>query len=133
MAYINIAKQTDTLGSDRYRDEITSVPLAYRPTITHTIQQNGSGSSNSVIVRASAPSLTVVNGITTSTDTFLATSKFTALQQITDNVTRAKAYDDHIRFLIATRATNLNGQLPSTALPSKWQTYDVAAAAAAMV
>ena len=132
MSYINISKQTDTLGSDRYRDEISGVPLAYRPTITHTVQQNGTGSSNSVIVRVSAPSLVVANGITTSTDTFLATSKFTALQKITDDVTRAKAYDDHIRFLIATRATNLNGQLPPSSLPSKWQAFDVAAAAAAM-
>lgn len=132
MSFINIAKQTDTLGSDRYRDEISGVPLAFRPTITHTIQQNGTGSSNSVIVRVSAPSLTVVNGITTSTDTFLATSKFTALQKITDDKTRAKAYDDHIRFLIATRGTNLNGQLPSTKLPNNWQAFDVAAAAAAM-
>lgn len=132
MSYINISKQTDTLGSDRYRDEVAGVPLAYRPTITHTIQQNGTGSSNSVVVRASAPSLITINGITTSTDTFLATSKFTALQKITDDVTRAKAYDDHIRFLIATRRTNLNGQLPSATLPSKWQTFDVAAAAVAM-
>lgn len=132
MSYINISKQTDTLGSDRYRDEVAGVPLAYRPNITHTVQQNGTGSSNSVIVRVSAPSLTVVNGITTSTDTFLATSKFTALQKITDDATRAKAYDDHIRFLIATRATNLDGQLPSSTLPPKWQAFDVAAAAAAM-
>lgn len=132
MSYIAISKQTDTIGTDRYRDEISGIPLAYRPTINHTVQPNNTGSSHSVIIRVNAPSVITKDGITTSNDAFLATSKFTALQKITDDATRAKAYDDHIRYLIATRTSNLDGQLPSGTLPSKWQAFDVAAAAAAM-
>lgn len=132
MSYIAISKQTDTIGTDRYRSEVSGIPLAYRQTITHTVQPNSTGSSNSVIIRVNAPSIIVKDGITTSNDAFLATSKFTALQKITDDEKRAKAYDDHIRYLIATRASNLDGQLPSGMLPPKWQAFDVAAAAAAM-
>lgn len=132
MAYIAISKQTDTIGTDRHRDETPGVPLAFRQTITHTVQPNSTGSSNSVIIRVNAPSIIVKDGITMSTDAFLATSKFTALQKITDDEKRAKAYDDHIRYLIATRTSNLDGQLPSTNLPANWEAFDVAAAAAAM-
>lgn len=129
----HISKQTDVLGTDRLRDEIPEIPLAYRQTINHTVQSNSDGSSNSVLIRVAAPSLKVIDGIATSTDTFLATSKFTALQKITDDTLRAKAYDDHIRYLIATRSTNLQGELPSGTLPANWEAFDVASAAAAMV
>ena len=134
MPYIYLSKETDTIGVNRLRDELPGVPMAYRPTVTHTVQANASGSSNSVLVRAAVPVVTTVAGVVSSVDTFLATSKFTSLQKITNDAERAKAYDDHIRFLIATRSTNLLGQLPSNAtLPAKWSTFDVAAAAAAMV
>lgn len=133
MPYIYLSKETDTVGVNRLRDEINGVPLAYRPTVTHTVQANASGSSNSVLVRVAVPCVMTVDGVTTANDTFLATSKFTSLQKITNDAERAKAYDDHIRYLIATRSTNLLGQLPSTTLPAKWSAFDVAAAATAMV
>lgn len=133
MPFITLSKQADVVGSDRYRDEVAGTPLAYRESISHTVAANAAGTSNNVTVKVTAPSLVTVNGITTSTDSFLATAKFTSLQKITDDATRAKCYDDLIRFLIATRAANLDGQLPQKAnLPSKWQTFDVAAVSAAM-
>mgnify|MGYP001040302262 CR=1 FL=1 len=132
MSYIYLSKQTDTVGIDRLRDEISGTPLAYRPTVTHTVQANASGSSNSVLVRVAVPCVLTVDGVTSATDTFLATSKFTSLQKITNDAERAKAYDDHIRYLIATRGSNLLGQLPNTPLPAKWSTFDVAAAAQSM-
>lgn len=130
--YKYISKQTDALGNDRLRDEVPGIPLAFRQTINHTVQSNSDGSSNSVLVRVAAPSVRVIDEIVTSTDTFLATSKFTALQKITDDTTRAKAYDDHIRYLIATRSSNLQGELPSGTLPANWEAFDVASAAASM-
>lgn len=132
MAYTVISKQTDALGTNRLRDDVSGTPMAFRQTIDHTVQQNSDGSSNSVLVRVKAPSLRTVDGVVTSTDSFLATSKFTSLQKITDDVLRAKTYDDHIRYLIATRAANLTGMLPPGNLPTKWAAFDVAAAAAAM-
>lgn len=132
MTYTVISKQTDALGTDRLRDDVSGIPLAFRQTINHTVQQNSNGSSNSVLVRVTAPSLKTVDGVVTSTDSFLATSKFTALQKITDDQLRAKAYDDHIRYLIATRATNLLGQLPTGNLPANWASFDVEAAANSM-
>lgn len=127
-----ISKQTDALGNNRLRDEIPGIPLAFRQTINHTIQSNADGSSNSVLVRVAAPSLKVIDDVVTSTDTFLATSKFTALQKITDDTLRAKAYDDHIRYLIATRSSNLLGELPSGTLPANWEAFDVAFVEASM-
>lgn len=132
MSYIYLSKQTDTVGIDRLRDETSGVPLAYRPTVTHTVQANASGSSNSVLVRVAVPCVMTVDGVTAANDTFLASSKFTSLQKITNDVERAKAYDDHIRYLIATRESNLLGQLPNTSLPANWSAFDVAAAAASM-
>lgn len=133
MSFITLSKQADVVGSDRYRDEETGTPLAYRELISHTVAANPAGTSNNVTVKVTAPSLVTINGIITSTDSFLATAKFTSLQKITDDTTRAKCYDDLIRFLIATRTPNLNGQLPqSTNLPANWQDFDVAAASAAM-
>lgn len=132
MSYIHLSKQTDTVGVDRLRDEKSGTPLAYRPTVTHTVQPNASGSSNSVLVRVSVPCVLTVDGVTTATDTFLASSKFTSLQKITNDEERAQAYDDHIRYLIATRESNLLGQLPNETLPANWSTFDVAAAAQSM-
>lgn len=132
MSYIYLSKQTDTVGIDRLRDETPGTPLAFRPTVTHTVQANASGSSNSVLVRVAVPCVLTVEGVTTAADTFLATSKFTSLQKITNDAERAKAYDDHIRYLIATRESNLLGQLPNTTLPANWSTFDVAAAAQSM-
>lgn len=130
MSYVNLSKQTDVTGTDKYRSEDSAIPMAYRPVVAHTITPNALGTSHSVTIKVTAPSVLTVNGVTTSTDTFIGSAKFTALQRITDDVTRAKAYDDLIRFMIATRETNLRGELPRTTLPASWADLDIAALAA---
>lgn len=112
----NLSKQTDLLGTDLYRVESPTVPLAYRQTISHSVTKSPSNQSHSVNVRSVAPVLKTIDGVVTSSDSFLMTTKFTALQHVVDDVLRAKIYDDHIAFLIASRTTNLNGGLPKTAV-----------------
>ena len=116
MSLINLSKQTDLLGTDLYRNENPAVPLAYRQTITHSVAKSPSSLSHSVNVRSVAPVLKTVDGTVTSSDSFLMTTKFTALQHVVDDTLRAKIYDDHVAFLIASRNTNLNGGLPKTAV-----------------
>lgn len=112
MSFRCISKQPDLLGSDVYRQMIDGVPNAFLPVITHGISKSPRGTSHTVNVRSVAPSIRNVDGAVTSSDQFLMTTKFTALQHITDQATRAAIYDNHIAFLIASRDTNLAGELP---------------------
>lgn len=112
MTYRCISKQPDLLGSDVYRADLEDVPNAFLPMVTHSVSKSPRGTSHSVNVRSVNPSIRNVDGIVTSSDQFLMTTKFTSLQHITDDATRAAIYDNHIAFLIASRDTNLAGELP---------------------
>lgn len=110
-----ISKQQDLFGTDVYRLEDTSKPYAYRPTSEHTVNQNPNKSNNMTTVRTVVPVLTKVDGVTLASNSFSATTKFTALQQITNDVERVLAFDEHIKFLQAARADILEGRLPVAA------------------
>lgn len=107
-----LSKQTDALGVDQYRDNLAGVPMAYRPTISHSAALNPKGTSVSVQVRSTYPIVNEVNGVKTSTDQFLMQTKFTALQHVTNDTERAAIFDKHIEFLQAARASILEGRLP---------------------
>lgn len=107
-----LSKDNDLLGTDKYRETDKTVPMAYRPTVEMSVNANASGTNNNVTVKSTFPVVTTVNGVTTSKDSFLMVSKFSSLQHITNDVERAKAFDDHIKFLGKARASILDGQLP---------------------
>jgi len=111
-----LSKQTDAIGQDTYRSEVESIPRAYRPMIFMSVAPNPRATSNSVQIRSVYPLLNVVDGITTSQNQFVMVTKFTSLQHVTNDVERAKIFDDHIAFLQQARASILEGRLPTTAV-----------------
>lgn len=110
-----LSKQNDVVGVDRYRVNDASIPAAYRPRIDFSCLTNPRGTSNTMTVRSEAPIVKTVDGVTTSSDMFLMTTKFTSLQQVTSDELRAKIFDDHIAFLQKARADILEGRLPMNA------------------
>lgn len=111
-----LSKQTDSLGVDQYRENVVGVPMAYRPTISHSAALNPKGTSVSIQVRSTYPIMNEVNGVKTSTDQFLMLTKFTALQNVTNDTERAAIFDKHIAFLQAARTSILEGRLPVAAV-----------------
>lgn len=110
-----LSKQNDIVGTDKYRVNDTSIPAAYRPSLDFSCVTNPRGTSNTMTVRSQGPIVKTVDDVTTSTDMFLMTTKFTSLQQVTSDVLRAKIFDDHVAFLMVARADILEGRLPMNA------------------
>lgn len=111
-----LSKDIDVLGIDKYRDTSPSKPMAFRPSLEMSVNQNSTGTNNNVSVRSIYPLIKDVNGVTTSTDSFLMTTKFSALQHVTNDVERAEIYDDHLEFLTKARTAILFGELPKVAI-----------------
>lgn len=109
-----LSKDVDSFGMDTYRDDNATIPLAYRPTITHEVNPNTSGTNNQVTIRVRVPVVTTVNGVATSTDRFEFIGKYTALQAVTADVERARCLDLAIEYLTAAKAAIINGILPAT-------------------
>lgn len=107
-----VSKQNDIYGIDKYRFNDVSVPVAYRHNIEMQVAENPRKTSNTVTVRSVTPIVKVIDGSSVSTDSFVATTKFTALQQVTNAAERAACFDKHVAFLLAARADILEGRLP---------------------
>lgn len=107
-----LSKDNDLLGTDIYRESDKTNPMAFRPTIVMSVNPNTSGSNHNVAVKTSVPVVKDVAGVVTSSDSFLMVTKFSALQHISNDVERAKCFDDHIKFLGKARTAILDGQLP---------------------
>lgn len=110
-----LSKQNDVVGVDKYRVNDLTIPAAYRPLIDFSCVTNPRGTSNTMTLRSEAPIVKTADGIVTSTDMFLMTTKFTSLQQVTSDALRAKIFDDHVAFLQKARADILEGRLPMNA------------------
>lgn len=109
-----LSKDNDLIGTDTYRDDTKAIPLAYRHTIAMSINPNASGSNNMVTVKSVRPVvITAADGKVSSSDSFLGTFKFSALQHVTNDVERALCYDKLLEFLKlpAVRTAILDGQL----------------------
>lgn len=111
-----LSKDTDCFGMDTYRDDNVTIPLAFRPTLTHEVNPNASGTNNQVTIRVRVPVVTTLNGVTTSTNRFEFIGKFTALQAVTSDVERMRCLDIAIEYLNAAKASIVNGILPVTAV-----------------
>lgn len=107
-----LSKETDVIGTDKYRDNTPGIAMAYRPTTFHTVSESSNGKNHPVTVKTNSPVIQTVAGVSVSDDAFLMVTKFSALQHIENDVQRAKTYDDHVAFLVASRDTNLYGTLP---------------------
>ena len=116
MPLLILSKDTDLLGTDRYRDSDKAIPMAFRATIDMTVNPNSSGTNNQVTVKSVQPVINTVDGIATSKDSFLVVTKFSSLQHITNDAERERVFDNHLRFLISAKQSILDGQLPSTAV-----------------
>lgn len=112
MPLLILSKDNDLLGTDKYRDTTKTIPMAYRATIDMSVNQNSTATNNNVTVRSVNPVVKEVAGVTTSQDSFLMVTKFSSLQHITNDTERAACFDKHVAFLLAARASILDGQLP---------------------
>lgn len=111
-----LSKDIDVLGTDTYRDDNAAVPLAYRATVTQTVNPNSEGTNNQVTLKVRVPVVTTVEGVTVSADRFEFIGKFSALQAITADTERARCLDLAIEYLTKARDSIMNGQLPSAAV-----------------
>lgn len=111
-----LSKDTDLIGTDKYRDDTKSIPLAFRHTVDMSVNPNASGTNNMVTVKSNLPLVVTVDGRSQSSDSFLMTTKFSALQHVTDDAARASIFDKHIEFLTKSKAAILDGQLPDNAI-----------------
>lgn len=116
MAFKILSKDVDAFGVDTYRDEDATIPLAFRPTITHSVNPNSAGTNNQVTVKVRVPVVTTVNGVIQSTNRFEFVGKFSALQNVTSDGARVRCLDAAIEYLNRTKAAIVNGQLPSAAV-----------------
>lgn len=107
-----LSKDIDAFGTDLYRDDNAAVPLAFRATVTHSVNPNSAGTNNQVTVKVRVPVVTTINGVATSTDQFEFIGKFSALQSVTADAERARCLDLAIEYLTATKASIINGILP---------------------
>lgn len=107
-----LSKDNDLVGTDKYRDDTKSVPLAYRHTIDMSVNPNASGTNNMVTVKSTLPVPAIVDGRATSNDAFTVSTKFSSLQHITNDVERAAVLTKHIEFLTKAKDAMLDGQLP---------------------
>lgn len=112
MPLLILSKDNDLLGTDKYRDTTKTIPMAFRATIDMSVNQNSTATNNNVSVRSVHPVVKDISGVTTSSDSFLAVTKFSSLQHITNDVERAACFDNHVAFLLAARSSILDGQLP---------------------
>lgn len=111
-----LSKDVDAFGTDKYRDDNVAIPMAYRSSAVHSINPNSTSTNNQVTLKTTTPVVNVVNGVSTSNDSFMMVTKFSSLQHIVNDAERALCYDNHIKMLILTRDTNLAGNLPNAAV-----------------
>lgn len=116
MALVILSKQNDVVGTDKYRDNDATVPLAYRATATMTVAPSPQNpQSNNVRFVVRVPIVDVVNGVQVSKDQFMFDGKFTSIQNRTNPTERAKCYDMAIAIMQKAKADALDGQLPNAA------------------
>lgn len=109
-----LSKEQAPQGSDYYRDEAIVVPNAFKPSLVHTVKANATGSNHNVTIRSDDNVVVTSDGKTTASDSFIMTTKFTALQSVIAAEERARIYDAHIVYLALSRKASLDGRLPDS-------------------
>lgn len=113
------SKDNSVYGEDVYRDRSVLVPRAFQPTLTHSVSINKTGTNANVTIRSDDYVVVDVDGRQLSTDRFILSTKFTALQAVTAVEVRERIFDTHIAALVAAKQQILNGTLPDTGLVLK--------------
>lgn len=112
-----LSKENDVIGTDKYRLEDPTIPAAYRPTCELTVRQNADRSNNNVTIVSRVPVvITASDGSKTSKDTFVASFKFSSLQNVTNDAERLACFDNLQKVITAAKTQILAGMLPQTAL-----------------
>lgn len=113
------SKDNSIYGEDIYRNRNVLVPRAFQPTISHSVSINKQGTNANVTVRSDDFVVVEVDGRQLSTDRFILSTKFTALQAVTAPEVRERIFDTHIAALVAAKQQILSGVLPDNALVLK--------------
>lgn len=104
-------KAQGSTGSDILKYPGT-VPMQFRGELTHTVSANADGSNHNVRIKAVMPVTRLVDGRVVSSDAFIASFSFTALQGVDEPLLRAETVDELIAHLTKHKADILNGVLP---------------------
>lgn len=111
-----LSKETDVIGTDKYRANDAAIPMAYRASAEITAKPNADGSNVQMTVMTAKPLPVTNNGVTTLAGTFRMTTKFNSLQTVTSDSERTAIIDAHIELLTNLKTSLANGILPSQAL-----------------
>lgn len=107
-----LQKDNDQLGTDIWRDKDLTIPMAFRPSVTHTSRANAAGTNLNQTVESSVPVVRLVDGLAVSTDAFKATFKFAALQHVVETSSREQCFDALLTYLNANRRAIIDGTKP---------------------
>lgn len=107
--YTIVQKNNDLLGLDLWRDSNATVPLLFRPTVSHVSRANANGTNINQTIESIVPVIRLVDGLAVSTDAFKATFKFSALQHIVETESREQAFDALVKYLTDNRSAIING------------------------
>lgn len=110
--YSILQKDNDQLGTDIWRDKDITIPMAYRPTLTHLSRANATGTNLNQTIESSVPVVRLVDGLTVSTDAFKATFKFSALQHVVETESREQCFDALMTYLVTNRRAIVDGTKP---------------------
>lgn len=116
-SYTYVQKDNDQLGTDILRSADTSIPMAYRPGLTHTSRASANGSNLNQTIEAKVPLVRLVDGLAVSTDSFKATFKYSALQHVTNDVERYEAFDALVAYITTHREEICTGRKPASSTP----------------
>lgn len=108
-----VQKDNDQLGTDILRLVDNTIPMAYRPVLTHTSRASANQSNYNQTIEVKAPIVRLIDGLAVSTDAFKATFKFSALQHVTNDVERFLAFDACVAYLVAHRVEICTGRKPA--------------------
>lgn len=109
-----LSKETDVVGTDKYRANDAAIPMAFRAYAEVTANPNADGSNVQMTVMTAKPVVFLSNGINTVVGTFRATTKFNALQNIVNDTERNAVIDAHIELLTKLKTSVANGTLPAS-------------------
>ena len=70
-----------------WRKEDTNLPPMFRPTLTLTARKNSTGTNVNVTLKSVTPIVSIVNGVSVSRNSRVATFSYTSLQNVVDETT----------------------------------------------
>lgn len=99
------------LGKSVYLFDGVTAPAQYVPTLTFSAEMNKSGTNTNVKVDIDFPLLTVVDGVTSSLNSFKAKFEFTSLRSVINDTERERVIDELIAFLTSKKSSIMAGSV----------------------